>query len=176
MENHEKHEIEVIDLEDYSKKGICPPIGKRYKVKIEDQYYIFDHHLVSGKEIVEKRFHSHPECHSLYIKLAHCDFDKIGLSETIDLAQKGIEHFVIKPTDVFTYKLDGESEMTDKKELTPNEILELGGVTPIEDYYIVLKNADGTEVSYKGRSTERIKMRCPAMTFVSIFNGEVPVS
>lgn len=167
---------EVIDLEAYTKSDKKPPVGKKYKVKIDNEYFVFDHHIVTGREILEKSGKIPVECHSLYQKLKGCDFEKIDLNEKVDLAKPGIEHFVVKPPEVFYYKVDDEPETTDQKVLTPNQILELAGIKPVSDYYLVQKNPDGTEISYKGKPNEPIKMLCPAMKFVSIYNGETPVS
>gem|GEM_PF-862904 len=167
---------EVIDLEIYAKSDKKPPVGKKYKVKIDDEYFIFDHHIVTGKEILEKAGKTPVECHTLYKKLKHCDFEKIDMKEKIDLAEHGIEHFVIKPPEVFYYTVDKEPETTDQKELTPNEILELAGITPVGDYYLVQINQDGTQTSYIDKPEEPIKMRCPAMKFVSAFRGKTDVS
>lgn len=167
---------EVIDLEAYTKSGKQPPVGKKYKVKIDEDYYIFEHHIVTGKEILEKACKTPVECHSLYQKLKGCDFEKININEKVDLAKIGIEHFVVKPPEVFYYTVDDEPETTEEQVLTPNQILELAGLTPASDYYIVLKNENGTDTSYKGKPEEQIKMRCPGLKFISIFNGEMTVS
>ena len=167
---------EVIDLEIYAKSDKTPPIGKSYKVKIDNEYFIFDQHLVTGKEILEKARKIPIECHTLYQKLKHCDFEKIDLNEKVDLAKLGVEHFVTKPPEVFYYTVDKEPETTDQKELTPNQILELAGITPVPDYYLVQINPDGSQTSYKDTPTTPIRMKCPAMKFVSVFRGETPVS
>lgn len=167
---------EVIDLEDYTKSGKKPPLGKKYRVKVENEFFIFDHQFVTGKEILEKAGKIPVECHTLYQKFKDCDFEKISLDEKIDLAKPGIEHFIVKPPEVFNYTVDGEPETTDKKELTPNQILELAGITPVADYYLVQITADGGQISYKDHPDAPIAMRCPAMKFVSAFRGETPVS
>lgn len=181
MKNEEKdHEAlgaeDVVDLEAYTKSDKKIPVGKKYKVKIDNDFFVFDDHVVTGREILEKAGKTPVECHSLFQKLKHSDFEKIDLDEKVDLTKPGIEKFVVKPPEVFYYTVDGEPETTDQKELTPNQILELAGITPTSDYYLVQKNPDGTEISYKGKPNEPITMRCPAMSFISIFNGETPVS
>lgn len=168
--------IEVIDVEVYTKSDKKPPVGKRYNIKVDDEYFVFDTQFVTGKEILEKAGKTPIECFTLYQKFKHCDFEKINLSEMVDLAKPGIEHFVAKPPEIFHYTVDGEPETTEQKELTPNEILELAGIKPVSDYYLVLKNPDGSEISYKGKPEEPIIMRCIGMNFVSIYNGETPVS
>lgn len=167
---------EVIDLEAYTKSDRKTPIGKSYKVKIDDEHFIFDHQIVTGKEILEKACKKPVECYTLYQKLKHCDFEKIDLNEKVDLAKSGIEQLITKPPEVFSYTVDNEPETTDQKELTPNQILELAGITPVGDYYLVQINQDGSQTPYKENQTTPIKMKCPAMKFVSVFRGETPVS
>ena len=127
-------------------------------------------------EIMEKAGITPAECFWLYQKLKHCDFEKIDLTEKVDLAKHGIEHFVVKPTEVFHYFVDKEPETTDQKELTPNQILEAASITPISDYYLVRINADGSQDSFKDSPDTAIKMVCPAVKFVSAFRGEMTVS
>lgn len=167
---------EVIDLEAYTQSDKTPPVGRKYRVKIGSEYFIFDNHIVTGKEILTMAGQTPVECHTLYQKFKNCNFEKIDLNERIDLTKPGIEHFVIKPAEVFYYTVDDEPETTDQKFLTPNQILELAGLKPPSDYYLVQKNPDGTEISFKGKPNELIKMLCPAIKFVSIYNGETPVS
>lgn len=175
MRHNSDQSIEVIDLEAYSKEDKKPPLGKKYKVKIDNEYFIFDHHIVTGREILEKAKMIPVECHTLYQKLKHCDFKKIDPHEKVDLAEPGIEHFVVKPPEVFHYTVDGEPEMTDQKILNANQILELAGLKP-EDYYLVLIHPDGSQESFKDKPNEPIKMKCPAMKFISVFRGPTPVS
>jgi hypothetical protein len=167
---------EIIDLESYAKSGKQPPIGKKYRVKIDNDYFVFDHHIVTGKEILEKAGKIPVECHSLYQKFKHGDFDKVGMTDKVDLLKPGIEHFVVKPAEVFYYTIDKEPETTDLHSLTPNQILEFAGITPVSDYYIVQINPDNTQVSFKDKPTEPIQMKCPGLKFVSVFRGETPVS
>lgn len=167
---------EIIDLETFAREDKKPLAGKKYRVKIGNDYYIFDKQVVTGMEILEKAGITPAECFWLYQKLKHCDFEKIDLTEKVDLAKHGIEHFVVKPTEVFHYFVDKEPETTDQKELTPNQILEAAGITPVSDYYLVRINADGSQDSFKDSPDTAIKMVCPAVKFVSAFRGETPVS
>lgn len=175
-EEQGRGDLEIIDLEAYAKADKKPPIGKRYKVKIGNDYFVFDHHLVIGKELLTKAGKTPIDCYSLYQKLKGCDFEKISPSETIDLSRSGIEHFVVKDPEVFHYKVDGEPETTGEKFLTPVQILEAAGVVPVEDYYLVLVNADGSQVSYRDKPTEPIKMRCPGLNFISVYKSATPVA
>lgn len=167
---------DVVDVEAYTKADKKPPIGKKYRVKIGDEPFVFDHHLVTGKDLLIKAGKTAVECHSLYQKFKECDFEKISLSETVDLSKPGIEHFVVKGPEVFHYTLDGEPETTDEKSLTPTQILEAAGVEPVTDYYLVLVNADGSQVSYKDKPNEPIEMKCPGSKFISVYKSATEVA
>lgn len=167
---------EVIDVEIYTKGEKIPPIDRKYRVKIGDAYYIFDRNIVTGKEILEKSGNTPVECYTLYQKFKHCDFEKIDLNEKIDLAKPGIEHFTVKPPEVFYYTVDSEPETTDQKTLTPNKILELAGIKPVTDFYLIQILPDGSQIKYIDNADQPIKMQCPAMEFISVSRGPMTVS
>ena len=182
MENQTKNpgvegpQDDVIDIEVFAKQGEKPPVGKKYKVRVGHHHFIFEQHIVTGKDILVKAGITPVECYWLYQKLKDCDFEKIDLTEKVDLTCQGVEHFVVKPTEVFHYTVDGEPETTDEKELTPNQILEAAGLTPVKDYYLVRINADGSQTPFKDNPDTPLKMVCPAVKFVSAFRGETNVS
>lgn len=167
---------EIIDLELFSKEDKEVPKTKRYQVAIDGKKYIFDHSDVTGEQVLLKGDKIPVECFSLYLKLKGCDFELVKLHDHIDLTKKGVEHFITKPPVVFHYFVDDEPETTEEKELTPNQILELAGITPVADYYLVQVVPGHPQISYKETPNVPIQMKCPAMRFLSIFNGETPVS
>jgi hypothetical protein len=114
--------------------------------------------------------------HTLYQHFRNGDFKRIGLHDEVDLSEHGVEHFVVKPPEVFHYTVDTDPETTEEKELTPNQILELADIKPVKDYYLVELMPDGEQKSYKGKGDEPIAMKCPGLKFISAFNGETPVS
>lgn len=176
MKNNSTKSNETIDLEAFAQSDKKVPVGKKYKVKIDNDFFVFDHHLVTGKEILEKAQKIPIECYTLYQKFKHCDFEKIDSNAKVDLTKPGIEHFVVKPPEIFHYTVDAEPETTDEKQLTPNQILELAGITPVNNYYLVQINQDGSQTSYKDRPTESIRMVCPSAKFISVYQGEMTVS
>lgn len=167
---------EVIDIESFTKDGKIPDEGKWYRVKVGTEYYIFLKQHVSGKEILEKAGLADSECSWLYQKFQGCEFERIDLTQKVNLAQPGIEHFMVKPAEVFHYFVDNEPETTEFKELTPNQILAAAGITPVKDYYLVRINSDGSQTSFANSADKVIKMVCPAVKFISVFRGETPVS
>ncbi len=149
---------------------------RKYKVKIDMKIFCFEKKIVTGKEILEKSGNIPVECFSLYQKFKKSDFEKIDLNEEIDLSKKGIEKFVVKEPEVFHYFVDDEPETTDQKKLTPKQIFEFAGISPVEDYYIIHLLTDGSQESYEGRINDKITMTCPAMKFISIFIGVTEVA
>lgn len=167
---------ELIDVAAFAESDKKVPIGKKYRVKVDDEHYVFDQHAVTGRQILEIAGKTPVECHTLYEKLKRCDFEKIDLTEVVDLTKGGIEEFITKGPEVFHYTVDDEPETTEHKELTPNQILEAAGIAPVSDYYLVQINEDGSQTSYQDTPTTPIRMKCPQMKFVSVFKGETPVS
>lgn len=147
-----------------------------YKVLVDKDKLEFHKSFVTGEEILQKAGKIPLTCHALYQKLKGCDFEKIGLDELVDLGKPGIERFTVKPSEVFYYTLDEEPETTEKELLSANQILKNGGITPVEDYYLIEIDSSGLEVSHKENPDEPIKMKCPGSKFVSVFKGEMPVS
>jgi hypothetical protein len=168
-------EPEVIDVEEYTRKGLPVPPGKRYKVKIGPHYYIFHQQWVTGREILEKAEYKHLECHILYLLIRDCELERIELDRRVDLAHPGgILHFVVAGPDEFHFSVDGEKQRTEHQELTPNQILEKAEIKPVKDYYLVRVKPE--EESYKDRMDKPIKMLCPPAEYIAVYNGPTPVS
>jgi Prokaryotic E2 family E/Multiubiquitin len=139
---------------------------KENKIIVDNKIITFYEKIVSEKQILEKACKVPVECFSLYQKLKGCDFEKISLDELVNISNPEIEHFITKEPDIFNYTVDGEPETTDKKFLTPTEILKLDAINP-NDAYLVQINHDGTETEYAYLPDEKIKMVCTGMKFVS---------
>ncbi len=150
--------------------------NKSYKILVDGDKFEFNKPVVTGEEILIKVGKTPPECHTLYQKLKGCDFERISLDEVVDLANPGIERFTVKPPEVFHYTLDEEPETTDSKSLSANQILQNGGIEPVEDYYLIEIDNSGSEISHKDNPEAPIEMKCPGSKFVSVFRGEMPVS
>lgn len=149
---------------------------KNYKALVDNEIVAFDHPKVTGQELLKKAGVNHPDCVSLFQKLKGCDFERISLSQEVDLSHPGLERFVIKPPDVWNYSVDEEPETSGEPELSANQILANAGLTPASDYYLVEFDHAGNEISHKDSSEAPIKLKCPGSKFVSVFIGETPVS
>jgi hypothetical protein len=152
------------------------PSKHTFKIVVDGDELVFNRPTVLGEDILVKAGKTPATCYTLYQKLKGCDFERINLQEEVDLTNPGLERFTVKSPEVFYYFLDEESETTDSEYMTPNKILEAGGITPVTDYYLIEVDAKGQEESHKDNPDKPIKMKCPGSKFVSVFRGETPVS
>ncbi|MBX2943608.1 MAG: hypothetical protein KF860_14820 [Cyclobacteriaceae bacterium] len=90
---------------------------KKFKAKIDDQIFVFDHAHVTGSAILKKVEIQNLECVSLYQKLKGCDFERISLNEVVDLSFPGLEKFVVKGPESWNYWVDEEPETSTESEL-----------------------------------------------------------
>jgi len=149
---------------------------KKYIINVDGIKVKFDEPIVTGEEILAKVGKVPVECFALYQKFKGCDFEKIEQTEDVDLSEKGIERFTVKEAETYYYLLDEEPETSEKKLLSANEIMQRGGLKPVTDYYLIELTASGDEISHRENPKEPIELRCPGSKFVSIYDGEVPVS
>lgn len=163
-------------MENLSKNEVDSSKNKSYKILIDGDKFEFNNSSVTGEAILIKYGIMSPACFTLYQKLKGCDFERISLSELVDLANPGIEKFTIKPPEVFHYFLDEEPETTESEILSANQILENGSIEPVTDYYLIEIDESGKEISHKENTDAPIKMKCPGSKFLSVFIGETPVS
>lgn len=138
----------------------------KYKAIVNDVEYEFEHPEVTASEILIKAGKEPIECYSVYQKLEGCDFELVSNGDRIDLRQLGIERFQVKESVVFNYTFNNEPETTDRKHLTPIEILQQGGVNHEENYLIQLQE-HAAKIIYAFKPHESIKMLCTGMHFVS---------
>lgn len=162
-----KTQEEIVDVAACTENGSLPSEGKWYRVRIGEQYHIFLKQFVTGREVLETAGITQAECYWLYIKLKGCDFERVAFAESINLAKPGIEHFLVKPTEVFSYYVDNEPEMTDRKSLSPNEILKLAGIDS-KTHYLVQRIEGQPGIVYAWNPDEPITMDCKALEFVSV--------
>lgn len=141
-------------------------VTSHFSITLNGKKLSFSNPHSTGKEILEKAALIPVQCYTLYQKLKGCDFTKIDLDEEVDLANPGIEHFVTKEPEVFTYQINEEPETTDKKFLTPVEILQLAAINP-EHLFLIQVNEDGSEAELAYKPEEKIKMLCTGLKFIT---------
>ncbi|WP_113664333.1 multiubiquitin domain-containing protein [Pedobacter nanyangensis] len=149
-------------MEDKSFSAEKPQV---YKATVNDKKITVKTPKITGAELLKEAGIKDPECHTLYQKLKG-DFKRISMDEIVDLGDQGTEHFVTKEAEVFNYLVDGEPETTDKKTLTPVQIMELNAVDTKQFYLVQLMDKDA-EINYAFSPEESIKMHCRGMRFVT---------
>lgn len=120
---------------------------------------------ISGLELMEKANLKHIECLELF-QLFEGNFKKISKDEIVDLSATGFERFITKEVEYRRYSVNNDSEITDKRELTPEEILKLAGLDP-EEHFLILVKKDGSKVSYGRQPHIKIKIECGGMHFIT---------
>lgn len=96
---HEIIEVDIVDVEEHGRENRCPPPARRYKIKVDGKPFVFEKRFVNGREILEKASKTPPERYELEKRMHGGHYVAIGLTETIDLGEKGIEVFETFPLD-----------------------------------------------------------------------------
>ncbi len=92
--------IDEVDLEQLAKAGGKPTKAKRYRIRIDDQYYIVHQPAMTGAEILKLAGKTPPENFILTEKLRGGVIKTIGLADVVDFTTPGIERFNTLPRQV----------------------------------------------------------------------------
>lgn len=140
------------------------PIG--YEITVNGKPITMPERFATRESILEKSGHTPVSCHSLYMKLADCDFERIAPHQKIDLDNPGLERFITKDPDVFPYTVNKDPELTQEKEMTPRAIIRQAGLNP-EKVYLVETNPDGTETEFAFHMDVPVCMNCRGLHFIT---------
>lgn len=92
--------VEEVDLEQVAKAGGKPPRAKRYRIRIDDQYYVVHQSSMTGAELLKLAGKTPPENFILTQKLRGGVIKTIGLTDVVDFTTPGIERFNTLPRQV----------------------------------------------------------------------------
>jgi hypothetical protein len=92
--------LEEIDLEAYAKDGKKPVKAKRYRIRIDDRYYVVTRQTILGREILLLAEKTPPESYILTQKSKGGALQTIELDDIVDLTRPGIERFNTLPRQV----------------------------------------------------------------------------
>lgn len=92
-------QVEIVDLEEYARRGECPPKGRRYRIKIDGERYIVDDPAITGRQVLILAGLEPPENYTLRVTVAGQRPEKVGLDESVDLTRRGVERFKSMPRD-----------------------------------------------------------------------------
>jgi hypothetical protein len=90
---------EVIDLEEYAKRGKRPPLSKGYRIRVNGEPFVVHDPNPTGRAILTLAGLLPVEEYTLREKLAGQKPRKIGLNEHVDLRRPGVEKFKALPRD-----------------------------------------------------------------------------
>jgi len=91
--------IDMVDIEEYGKRGERPPRARQYKIRIDKAFFTVDHPTVTGRELLTLAGKVPPERFEIFQKLHGGQMKKVSLDEKVDLAQPGIERFQTIPLE-----------------------------------------------------------------------------
>lgn len=90
---------DIIDLEEYARRGERPPLSKAYRIRINGEQYIIHDPMPTGREILTLAGLIPPEEYTLRVKSAGAPLRKVKLDEKVDLREPGVEKFKALPRD-----------------------------------------------------------------------------
>jgi hypothetical protein len=92
-------EVEEEDLEAAAKSGKPPRRAKRYRLRVDREFFTVAETSLTGREILLLAGKAPPENFLLTQKLHGGQAKKIGLNERVDLMAPGVERFMTLPKD-----------------------------------------------------------------------------
>lgn len=90
---------EIVDLEDYAKRGERPPLAKGYRIRVNGEHYVVFNPTPTGKEILTVAGLIPAGNYTLRLKAAGQPPQKVDLDEVVDLRRRGVEKFKALPRD-----------------------------------------------------------------------------
>ena len=90
---------EIVELEEYARKGKRPPLAKGYRFKVNGEHFVVHEPVVTGREVLALAELTPPEEYTLRVKLAGQRPKKVELDDEVDLRAPGVEKFKALPRD-----------------------------------------------------------------------------
>jgi hypothetical protein len=168
QKNNNDHNEEIIDIEEFSKKGTPVPKGKKYQIKIDNILYIVNNHEITGRQILELANKRPVEQFHIYQNNMHGQLQIIGYDHTVDFTAPGIELFITIPIEIdpdivdieecskkghpvlkgkkYRIKIDKAYYEVSVHEMTGRQLLELAKKIPVEQNNLYQKCKNGQSV------------------------------
>jgi hypothetical protein len=90
---------EIVDIEEYAKRGEKPPLAKGYRIKVNGTAVIMYDPNPTGREILTEAGLTPPEDYTLRVKRSGERPEKVGLDDRVNLRHPGVEKFKALPRD-----------------------------------------------------------------------------
>ena len=94
-----QEDFDTIDLEEFAKTGQKPPKGKRYRIRVDRDFFVVNESEMTGRQILVLAGKNPPERFRLDQKLRGGQTKKVELDEIVDFTTPGIERFMTLPLD-----------------------------------------------------------------------------
>lgn len=131
-ETIEQNEIE--DLEECANEDRVPRPGYRFRVRIDDDRFIVDDPMTTGRQLLDEAGKRPAEEFLLFLKLRNGLLEEVRLDETVDLRGRGVERFLTFKSDrSFRFELDGRRFEWGASFITGLTLKKLAGVA-LEKY------------------------------------------
>ncbi len=92
--------LEEVDLEQHAKAGKKPPKAKRYRIRVDDRYFVVAQHSMTGKEILVLAGKTPAENFILTEKSKGGGLHTVELEEVEQFTKHGVERFNTLPRQV----------------------------------------------------------------------------
>lgn len=113
----------IIDIEEYAKKGIKPPVASQYRIRVDGDRLVTKSRRMTGAEILALAGRTPVERYMLNVQYAGGQVSTIGYEDTVDLTTQSLERFRTLPLDQregttfrIQYLLEGQLPVTGNSE------------------------------------------------------------
>jgi hypothetical protein len=90
---------EIVDLEQFAKEKKQPPLGRRYRIRIDRTHYVVNSPYITGRELLTLAGKTPVERFMISQKFCGGETKPIKLDQKVDLTTPGIERFMTLPLD-----------------------------------------------------------------------------
>jgi hypothetical protein len=90
---------DIIDLEEYARRGEQPPLARGYRLKVNGEPFVIHDPKPTGREVLTLAGLLPADDYTLRVKRAGAKPEKVGLDEHVDLRRPGLEKFKALPRD-----------------------------------------------------------------------------
>lgn len=92
-------EIDLVDVEEYSKAGMPIPRAKQYRIRIDKEQFLVNSVSLTGRELLILAGKQPPENYEIRQKGRGGELKKIGPDEATRFDAPGVERYVTLPLD-----------------------------------------------------------------------------
>jgi hypothetical protein len=89
--------VELVDIEEYAKRGEKPPKAKKYRIRVGKQHFMVALPEMTGRQILELAGRVPAESFKLQQKFKGGKVEVVGLDQLVDFTAHGVERFQWMP-------------------------------------------------------------------------------